>query len=92
MLLSNVFSNRLNDLVDNSDKENIISCRQTRNKTSPQLSNTGRNRVIGHFEIEKGAIKRNKVVRYSKKGEEMEGVNADMSKIGFLDQGITKCN
>ena len=35
VLLSNSFSNRLDDLVDTSDKEDVISRRRTRNVTSP---------------------------------------------------------
>ncbi len=38
MLLSDMFNNKLNaDLVDSSNKENIISQRQNRNATSSQI-------------------------------------------------------
>ena len=76
VLLSNAFSNRLDDFVDTSDKENVIGCRQTRNATSPQLPGTGRNRVAGH----------------SERGEGMEDVNGELSEVCFLDRGIIKCN
>ncbi len=66
--LSNTFSNWLDDLVDSSDEEDVISRRQNRNATSPQLPATGRNRVAGHFESE----------------ERMEGVKRDTSDVSFL--------
>ncbi len=76
MPLSNTFSNRLDNLVDSSDKEDVISRRRNRNTTSPQLSATGRDRVAGHSEPE----------------EQMEGAKGDMSDVSFLYQGIIKCN
>ncbi len=76
MLLSNIFSNRLNDLVDNSDKKDVINCCQNKNTTSPQLPATERNRVAGHSEPE----------------ERMEGAKRDMSDISFLYQGTIKYN
>ena len=69
MLLSNAFSNRLDDLVDTFDKEDIISRRPTRNATSPRLLGIGRNKVVGHFQREKG----------------IEDVNRDLFKVCFLD-------
>ncbi len=68
MPLSNMFSNRLDDLVDSSDEEDVISCRQNRNATSPQLSATGRDRVAGHSEPE----------------ERVEGAKGDTSDISSL--------
>lgn len=48
--LSNIFSNRLNGLIDSFDKEDIISCCQNRNAKSPQLPAIGRDKVTGHSE------------------------------------------
>lgn len=52
ILPSNAFRNKLDDFVISSNKKDIISGRQTKNATNPQLSGTGRNKVDGHFEIE----------------------------------------
>ena len=49
-LLSNIFSNRLNDLVNSSDEEDVINQYHNKNAMSPQLP----------------AIVKNKVVNYSK--------------------------
>ncbi len=68
MLLSNTFSNRLDDLVDSSNEEDIISRRRNRNVTSPQLPATRRDRVAGHSEPE----------------ERMEGAKGDTSDVSFL--------
>ncbi len=66
--LSNTFSNRLADLVDSSDEEDVISRRQNRNATSPQLPAIGRDRVARHSEPE----------------ERMEGAKGDTSDVSFL--------
>ncbi len=50
--LSNTFSNRLDDLVDSFDKEDVISRRRNRNATRPQLPATRTDRVVGHSEPE----------------------------------------
>ena len=76
VLLFNMFNNRFNDLVNSSDKEDVISCRQTKNATSPLLLGIRRNRIAGHSEIEKG----------------MEGANEDIFEVCFLYQRIIKCN
>ncbi len=74
--LSNTFSNRLDDLVNSSDKKDVISRRQNRNATSSQLSAKGRDRVAGHFGLE----------------ERIEGTKGDMSDVSFLYPGKIKCN
>ncbi len=76
MPLSNTFSNRLDDLVDSSDEEDVISRRRNRNATSPQLPSTGRDRVAGHSEPE----------------ERMEGTKGDTSDVSFLYRRIIKYN
>lgn len=60
MPLFNLFNNRLNDLIDNSDKEDIISCRLDKNVTSPQLLTIWENKVTGNFKLDKGIENLNK--------------------------------
>lgn len=52
MLLSNILKNRLDDLVDSPNKDDIINRRQSRNATRPQLLAIERNRVANYFELE----------------------------------------
>lgn len=86
MPLSNIFSNKLDDLINISNKEDVISrCHQTRNMTSLQLPGIRRNRVANHYEMEEKAIGKNGVTRYSKRGEEIEDINENISKISFID-------
>lgn len=82
--LSNMFSNRLDDLVDSSDEEDVISRRRNRNATSPGLPATGRNRVAGHSDMEEGATERNRVAGRSEIEEGTEGANGDTFDVGFL--------
>ena len=81
--LSNIFSNRLNDFIDNSDDENVISCRQRRNATSLRLPATGRDKVIDHSRMEEGAAGRNKVASHSRMEPGMDGANGDLLNIRF---------
>ena len=106
--LSNVFSNRLNDLVNTSDEEDVISRRQTGNATSPRLPGRGKNKVAGNSQMQKGASRRNRVAGHSEREEKatgrngvagrsdreegMEGANGDMSEVSFLDRKIIKYN
>lgn len=106
--LSNAFSYRLDNIVDTSNKENIISHRQTKNAISLWLLNTEKNRVLGYLSVEKKTLEKNKVTSHSKieeeatkrnevtghfkKRERIECVNRDIFKISFLDQKMTKCN
>ena len=76
VLLSNIFSNKLDNLVDSSDKEDIISRRQNKNVTSHQLPAIGKDRVAGDSESE----------------ERIEGTKKDMSNVSFLYRRIIKCN
>lgn len=76
--LFNAYNNRFDNLIDSFNKEDVISYEQTRNTTSPQLLDTRWNRVVGYFEIEKGATRRNGIVKYFEKKEEIEDVNGDM--------------
>ena len=99
--LSNVFSNRLDDLVDISDEEDVISHRQTGNATSPQLPGRGKNRVAGNSQMQEGASGRNRVAGHSEREERatekngvarrfdrkkgIEGANGDMSEVSCLN-------
>lgn len=90
--LSNAYSNRIDNLIDSSDKENVLSHYQTKNATSSRLPSTGINRVTDHSKIEEGATGKNGVAGHSERGEKIESVNGDMFKISFLDQRIIKCS
>ena len=74
--LSNIFSNRFDDLVNSSNKEDVISRCQNRNLTSPQLPAIRKDRVATHSELE----------------ERIEGAKKDISDVSFIYQGIIKCN
>ena len=79
--LSNIFSNRLDNLVNTFKEKDVISQLHIGNATSIWLPGTGRNkvasnsqiqekvlgrnRVAGHFEREKKAERRNGVTRHS---------------------------
>lgn len=73
MPLSNAFSNRLNNIADTFNKEDIISQRQNRNMTSLQLLGTGKNQFAGHSK------------REFERGKAMKNRNKNMSKICFFD-------
>lgn len=92
MLLSNAYSNKIDYLVDSSDKEDIINCRQTKNMTSPWLLNIGKNRVPSSSKIKEGFIEKNRVARHSEKEDEREDVNGNMSEVSFLNWEKTKYN
>lgn len=47
-----MFSNKLDDLINDSDKEHFISHRQNKNVTSPRLLVIKRNRGTDNFEWE----------------------------------------
>ena len=63
--LSNIFSDRLDDLIDSSDDEDVISRRQRRNATSLRLPAIRKNGVAGHSGMEEGAAERNRVASHS---------------------------
>lgn len=68
MPLFNMFSNRLSNLVNSSNKKDIMSRCQNKNTTSFQLLATGKNRVIDYSELE----------------EQIEGAKKDMFDLCFL--------
>lgn len=82
MLLSNLFSNKLDNLANNSDKADVISCCQTKNAISSWLPDIGRNKVANHSEIEEETLEKNSVAGHSKIEEEATEKNgvAEYSK------------
>lgn len=64
--LSNAFSNRIDNLVNTSNKKNVISRCQTKNATSPQLLGIERNKVANYSDLKKVALGRDKVANHSK--------------------------
>lgn len=108
MPLSNVISNRLHNLVNSINKEDVICDCQTKNATNLWLLGTRRNRVAGpfetekraskknnvtgYFEIKKVATKKNRIVGHFKIEEEMEGANRNMFEVSFVYQRIIKYN
>ena len=81
--LSNIFSNRLDDLINSSGNKDVISRRKRKNTTSPRLLATRRNAVAGHFGMEEGAAKRNRVASHSGMEPRMESANGDSSDVRF---------
>ncbi len=50
MPLSLILHNRLDDLINSSDKEDVISRHQNRNSINTLLPASERDRTAGHFE------------------------------------------
>lgn len=69
MQLSNIFINKLDNLVDSSDDKDIISRHWSENATSCQLQAIGRNRVADHSKIEEETVEINRVASHSEKKE-----------------------
>ena len=63
-----MFYNRFNNLVNSSDKKDIISHCQNKNVTSSQLSAIEKNRIAGH----------------SKPEEQTESAKRDKSDVSFF--------
>lgn len=101
MPLFNVFSNRLNDFTNISNKKDVISRRQIKNATSPQLPDTKKNKVVNNSQMQKGILRKHKVAGYSKiekrateknrvaghfeRKKRIEDVNGNMFKFSFFD-------
>lgn len=83
MLLFNIFSNKLDNFVNSSDNEDIISHYQKKNTTSPWLPITGRNRVASHSGMEEKTAETNRIAGYSGIKLGMEGANGDLSDVRF---------
>lgn len=64
-----MFSNRFNELVNNSDKEDIISHHLNKDVTSLGLLVIGRNKIASHIEIEKIAIEKNRDASHTEIGK-----------------------
>lgn len=65
MSLSNMFSNKFDNLVNSSNKEDVISNCQIKNTMSYQIFATERNKVTNHYQIDERAFGKNKVTGYS---------------------------
>lgn len=76
MTLFNIFKNKLNNLIDNSDEENNINYYQNRNTISFQLLTIRKDRVIGCFKLKK----------------QIDSAKENIFDINFLYQRIIKCN
>lgn len=83
MPLSNIFSDKLDNLVNSSGDENIISRCRKKNATSPRLLVTGRNGVASYSEIEEGVAEKNRVASHSRIEQEIKGANDDLLDISF---------
>lgn len=86
--LFTIFSNKLDDLVNSSNEEYVISCSQNRNITSLWLPTIGGNRVASSFKVEKRIIKKNRVASCFQMKKEIEDANKDMFEVSFLYWGI----
>lgn len=84
MQLSIIFCNKLNDLVNSSDKEDIISCCQNRNTLHLQLPVIKRNNIAGLTKIEERASRRNRIADHSEIEERIKGANRDIFDISFF--------
>lgn len=84
MQLLNIFSDRLNNLINSSNNKDVISYGQKKNVTSPQLLAKRRNRVSGQVEIEKKVAERNRIADYFKIKLEMKSTNNDLSDVRFF--------
>lgn len=84
MPLSNIFSNRVNHLVDSFNDKDVINCHQSKNATSLQLSATRKNRVAGHFRIEEATAGRNRVPGHSGIEPRIDIANGDLSDVRFF--------
>lgn len=69
MPLFNICSNKLDNLVNSSDKENIINGCQNRDVMSLKLLVIKKNSVVGHTEIDKATLERNRDTGYTKIGK-----------------------
>ncbi len=76
MPLSNLFSNRPDNLVDSANEADIISYRQNRNTTTSQLPVTGKDKVTGHSESK----------------ERIKGAKKDIFDVSFFYQETIKYN
>ena len=68
MPLSNMYNNRLDNLVKSSNKEDVINYSLNKNTTSPQLLAIGKDKVAHHSELK----------------ERIKGAKRDTSDVNFL--------
>lgn len=70
MPLSNIFTDRLDDLVDSSNNKDVINRNHSEYATSPLPPAINRNGGADHCKIEEGVVRTNRVARYSVREEE----------------------
>ena len=75
MPLSDIFNNRLDDFVDSSNDNDVISHRQGGYPINPWLLAIGRNEGGSDSIMEEEAVRRNKVIGHSKMKEKTVGTN-----------------
>ena len=71
-----MFSNRLNNLVNSSNKKDVISYCQNKNTKNPQLL----------------AIKKDRVAKHSKLEKQIDNAKRNMSNVNIFYWGIIKYN
>ena len=64
MPLFNIFSNKLNDFVNNFNNKDVISRCQKENTTNSQLLAKKRNIVANYSQIEEETIRKNRIISY----------------------------
>lgn len=77
MPLSKLFSNRLDNFIHSSNKENVIGCRSDKKTTSFWLSAIQENRVAGNFELDEKIL-----------DKEIKGLKKDKLDVSFLHWGV----
>lgn len=74
--LSNIFSNRLDEFVNSSNENDVISYHLNRNAMSSQLPAIGRGKIAGQSELKDG----------------IEDTNNNTSDVSFFFSGISIYN
>ena len=101
MLLSNLFSNKLDNLISTLNKEDVFSYCQTENAISSQWPGKKKNRVVGNSQMQEEALeknrvtghverkervkKKNEVIEHFERKEEIKNTNGNMFEVSFLD-------
>lgn len=88
--LSNIFSNKLDNLGNSSDMKDVISHCYSKNVTSIWLPARRKNRVANHSKIDLGAVKRHRVVRHSEINVQAIRINGVASHFGMDKKDIEK--
>lgn len=84
MSLLNLFSNKLNHLINIHNKNNVIYYFSNKNVTNSGLLTRKRKRVISQTEIEKKTSESNKDTHYFEIKEEIKDANEHIFDISFF--------